>query len=422
MYNHGMNRTPKLRVLFNDAHCNLPSSPHIAQGGPGRFAQTFSHYMTNDRKDVELQSLLFSHNALDDTIFFRKTEDVRTYYEIVYPSELLQSSYKKHYTKKEYFAFLRPWIVELDGIFADAQPDVVFLNGFSLSNWLILNAAARKKIPVVIQHAGIWKKELDISAPHFSPSIHRIFTAMEKDCISNTALQIFLNDFSREAFFSLHKTVLTPEIKKKTIVVPLPVEMPIAKKMTLAKRKHYKIGMVARWDSIKNHAAIFRLASYLKQSTSLQASVTVVTKWAEKLVSDFKTQYEKVVTIVDPMPSKKLLGFYKTQDIIMIPSRFDVSPTVLMEAVLQGKPVLISTMVGWVSDYKTYKLDSLIIDPEASGESIATVLQDLIDNKDTYLLRFKELQQKIIKDHNLLTVYTHYYKLFKKVQRHDSTT
>ena len=115
------------------------------------------------------------------------------------------------------------------------------------------------------------------------------------------------------------------------------------------------------------------------------------------------------------MPPLKLKNFYKSQDIIFIPSRFDVSPTVLMEALLLGKPVIISNRVGWVSDYIKFGLSGLIISPTSSGKVIYNTFSDIITNRDKYITRFNKLQSKIISKHNINVVFKEYYNIFKKL-------
>lgn len=408
-----MSINPPLRVIFNDAHASLPKSKHIPQGGPSRFSAMFTSYFEKHSRDIELQSLLFSHNADNANIFVRKSKGNHDFFEVVYPKEMLQSTYKNETTKKEYITYLKPLLERVGEVFEEAKPDIVFLNGFSLSNWLILETASRRNIPVCIQHAGIWKKELIVSEGAFSPSMRRIFAQFEKEILHKATHQIFLNEFSRDEFFKLHNELLA-SYASKVSVIPLPIEIQKTKKVSLLKKGVYQIGMVARWDRIKNHGAMMRLAEYSKKKGDSFA-FNVVTKWKEGLVSEFKDMYEGMVHIIAPMLPEKLKDFYLAQDIVIIPSRFDVSPTVLMEALLCGKPVIISKNVGWVSDFKKFKLDQMVFDPLASGGNINRVINNLILNADTILPRYNKMQEKIIKENNPEAVFRKYYQLLKKI-------
>lgn len=61
----------KMRILFNDAHANLPKSNTIPQGGVSSFASKFTKKF---EKETELVSLLFSHNSLNNDIYIKKNK------------------------------------------------------------------------------------------------------------------------------------------------------------------------------------------------------------------------------------------------------------------------------------------------------------------------------------------------------------
>lgn len=405
----------KFRVMFNDAHANFPKNNQIPQGGPSSFASKFSKYF-NTQKDIELISMLFSHNQKDDAIFTRKNVYDRDYYELVYPRDKFIESYKIKTTKKEYLDFLEPWIKKMEEVLIESKANLVFLNGFSLTNWIMMEASYRLKIPSIIQHAGLWKKEIITSDGYFSPSISKIFSSFEKETYKKTSHQIFLNEFSKKEFFDIHNL---KNNKQEISIIPLPIEIKTKKKIEIKKQaKQITIGVVSRWDRIKNHGAIYRLAKYI-ENKKLPFKINVVANIQRE--TPFINKYKKIVNIVSPMQPVELKKFYDKQDIVIIPSRFDVSPTVLMEALLQGKPVLISNNVGWVSDFKKFNLKNLIFDYRASGENIYKKIEILLDNNQKYIKEFKKFQNKIINKHNTENVFTEYYKLFKKIIKNDIT-
>lgn len=409
-----MRTKPKIKVLFNDSHVNLTNPNITPQGGPARFAQNFTHYFNIKYKDIELISILFSHNQKDQKVYKKKTSLNHDFYEVVYPREKLSSSYNKNYTKKQYLEYLNPWLKVVSDILDEAKPDLIFLNGFSLSNWLILEIGSSKKIPIIVQHAGIWKKELISSKASFSSSIKKIFSSFEKEIIQKANHQIFLNLFSREEFYRVHKISFDKKISLKTSIIPLPIEVKKVKKVSIHEKKLYNLGMVARWDKIKNHSAIDRLASYYKNN-HIDNNINVVTQWSEQLVSNFKERYQRKVNIIKPMTPQELKKFYDWQDIILIPSRFDVSPTVLMESLLRGKPVLISNKTGWISQYYKLGLGKMTFHPNASAKTINSVIGELINKKDHYLKLFNKFQNIIITEHDEKIVFDQYYNLFLKI-------
>lgn len=408
-----MGNKEKIRVLFNDSHVNLNKNKLTPQGGPSRFANLFAKYF-DKKNNIELISILFTHCKTNENVYTRKTKQSRIFHELVYPRHRLLDTYKKDIAKVEYIKYLQPWLESVKKILDESKPDIVFLNGFGLTNWLLLESAYDKNIPIVVQHAGIWKKELISSSDHFSKSIRRLFSSFEKEIVKKANHQIFLNEFSKKEFFKLHNTKITKEIDKNISVIPLPLQISKVNKIQIKKEFPIQVGIVARWDKIKNHSAVFRLAKYFKNQKS-ENQINVVTKWSIDLKSNFKDKYEKEVNITAPMMPIDLRKFYKKQDIILIPSRFDVSPTVLMEAVIEGKPVIISDQVGWVSDYRDLGLSELTFPYTASGQTINEKINEMIKNRDQFLPKFVCLQNKIVKEHNSDTVFEQYYQLFKKV-------
>jgi glycosyltransferase involved in cell wall biosynthesis len=406
-------QSKKLRILFNDAHANLPWQSHIPQGGPSRFASVFSRYFMK-KGDIELISLLFSHNVKDKKIFVNHIKKDRSYYELIYPRDVLRNTYTKNLSKKDFLSILNPFFIELDKIFVLSKPDVVFLNGYNLTNWMFMETAHRNNVPVVIQHAGIWKKELAVSQRHFSSYMRRLFNALEKEIISKSQHQIFLNDYSRHLFFNLHGVKLSKKILSKTSVIPLPADTASYKKMKIENKGRYKVGMVGRWDNIKNHPAIYRLAAFTRKK-QIPLDINVVTHIPDNSTSQFKKKYEKVVNIYKPMLVERLNSFIDNQNLILVPSKFDVSPTIVMESVINGRPALISGNTGWLDLYNKYGLKKMIVKPSISGSDMYKRIIELMSKRDLYLKKFEGLQKHIRKQHKTETVLAEYYKIFKSV-------
>jgi glycosyltransferase involved in cell wall biosynthesis len=108
-----------------------------------------------------------------------------------------------------------------------------------------------------------------------------------------------------------------------------------------------------------------------------------------------------------------LKQFYQEQDVLIVPSRFDVSPTVVLEALTQGIPVIISKNTGWVDVFKQFGLGSMIIDPTASGARIAQVIGKLQNQHPEYRSRYSKLRTHLLSQHNPRRVFAQYLALFK---------
>jgi hypothetical protein len=187
----------------------------------------------------------------------------RTIYKFTFPQEL---------TKKILRAekFSDPRVILSEPIFRIAKlikkisPDIVFLNGFSLCNWIILEAAHQAKLPIVIQHAGIWWAELEIYKDFFSDAGIKMMKKMEKDSSTFSANEVFLNNFSKKFFI---KNVLKGKAdNKKQIINTLTDKLCFFKKGGQKKyfnfdSEKFNIGLIGRYDRIKNHPAIGELAA-----------------------------------------------------------------------------------------------------------------------------------------------------------------
>ena len=409
----------KVRVLFNDSHVNLPSSTLVPQGGPSRFAQTFASFtINNPQENIELISLLFSASYKGKSDFYVRhhQSEGHTFYELMYAKEGLTKTYTQNFTKAEFVKYLEPWIQGVKKVIRQSNPDIVFLNNIDLRGYIMMRAASEMNIPVTIQHAGIWKKENFLSHKIYSDSIRKIFNSFDKEIIKKTKKQIFLNGMSRDEFFNLHNTPLTDELKKKITIIPLPIEDVPLKDFKETFGKVLRVGVVARWDRIKNHSAVFRLAVYA-QRHNLPIKIISVTKPPAGVRSHFLQRYKTMIQIVEPMSPKLLRNFYHNCDIILMPSRFDVSPTVVAEALSQGVPVITSSQTGWVGHFKKYKLDDCIIGPYDSGKKIADTIFQVSRNFKKYRPRFNLFRDHISQWHSEHIVFKQYYKLFRELSK-----
>ncbi|MBY0328594.1 glycosyltransferase, partial [Patescibacteria group bacterium] len=241
----------------------------------------------------------------------------------------------------------------------------------------------------------------------------KTFYDMERDTIKWCAHHIFLNEFSKNVFIDLY--TIKRQKSFASSVIPLPIELPVlttSNKTTRNKEAAVNIGMVARWDSIKNHSALLRLAqSAIRPKNWTIHSVVAVN--ASR--SDFAKEYVNSITIVEPMPPEKLTRFYEAMDVILLPSNFDVSPTVAAEALLVGKPVIISDQVGWVNDFITVGLKDHVISPNISGTALVNTIRDVVSAINTNSKKYATLVKQIRYDHEPKRVFTEYASVFNSV-------
>lgn len=405
-----MSREKVLKILYNGSHVNKHSSKAVPQGGPSRFASTFRKYFLN-QKDFSLCPLLFTHEDGAEPHLETSGKGNNLFFELKYEKELTRSIYNKKFTRGTLIKYLKPFIEEINKLILDEKPDVVFLNGFGMTNWILLYVAHKNSIPIVMQHAGIWKKEIRNSFNAFSPSVRKIFYDFERDTVRWCDYHIFLNKFSKNKFIELYKSTWTKN--KKAKIIELPIGTKTIKK--ISKSKAYKngdelnIGVVARWDSIKNHSAVLRLAK--SKYKPKEWKINVVTKIP--FISGFAKEYIKYVNIVPPMQPNKLEKFYDEMNIVLLMSRFDVSPTVVAESMLAGTPIVISDRVGWQDEFMSCGLEDHIVSTKISGKRLVNVINRVmlkrLDNERKYAL----LRSFINKNHSPSAVMKKYSEVFK---------
>lgn len=399
----------KINILYNESHSNLHTQTLNPQGGPSRFSQSFRDYFLA-KKEVNLIPVLFSHEDGNKKPYIRTTsQDSKEFFELVYDRNSINSFYKKNITKPHLIKHLAPWIAQLEEFFEGKKPDLIFLNGFGLTNWMLLHVAHKKNIPVAIQHAGVWKKEVQRVKEGFSPAIRKIFYDLERDTARWCAMHIFLNTYSKKVFMDAYKKALKKKIP--SIVIPLPISVAAIPKNKKNKSGKVSIGIVARWDSIKNHTAILRLAS--SKFLPSHWSVNAVTRIPRP--SDFSKKYTEVVTIHKPMSPELLTNFYASTDITILLSHFDVSPTVIAESFAAGTPVIISDKVGWQDEYKACGLEDHIVPTRIGGKTLVAVIKKVLSQQSKNTTKYKKFSKYVARTHSPKKVFDDYFSLFQSI-------
>lgn len=397
-----------MRILSNDYASNVPDNPSVGHGGPAQFAAGFSDFVSS-RGHKWIGVYLRPGECPDGTAPFEVsgTAGSRSYVSFVFSRPHLQAfmQSRKHIDARAWFG---PQIASLRELIREHRPEVLFLNGFSVFAWALMEAARLEGLPIVIQHAGIAQVEFEMYRHLYSSVARRAVLKMEQEIVQAATKQVFLNAFSRDAFCRR----VAPVPKAQSAIIPLPFQKHFLAKVPKARGKKggsFVIGCVARWDRIKNHDAFLRLAKEAGRR-GLDWTFRAVTKIPDTAVQKrFKDAYRKTVDIVPPMPSAELLGFYRSVDLLVLPSHFDVSPTVVMEAALQGKTTVISPNVGWVSEYRANGLRGAVVDFSDEAEAVDR-MQALL--KKSPSVRFRRMVRVA---HAPARVFATYLRLFRSV-------
>lgn len=398
-----------MRILSNEYHSNVPHEDKKTQGGTAKFALSLSQFVT-EHGHVWIGVL---GTKDDPTTIYRELASIndKISYTEIYLPHISSSALQKIESKVELHEYFKNDINVVADFMKKTKPDVVFLNGFSSFAWLLYAAAKKCAIPVAIQHAGIMKIEVEQYSDFFSEAGAMMCFEMERETTSNAAMNIFLNKYSEKMLTKAHNLGSI----QNSCVIPLPDSgWELSDEPIIKKNKEVTLGVVARWDRIKNHEGILALAEEIKKQ-SLPWNIQVVTTIIESTKKlEMKARYRELIEIVPPMSHEDLRHFYSQLDIALLPSHFDVSPHVVMEAISVNVPTLISPHVGWVSEYEENNMQDWIIsfdDPKKVIERIRLLL------KRESLPETKKLANFIKICHNKDTIYTSYLNIFEDLQK-----
>lgn len=294
------------------------------------------------------------------------------------------------------------------------NPDIVLLNGYSIVNWYILRAAKDLGLPVVMAHHGLWFKEMNTIGNDMSNATEKMLREMEKDITRFADKEIFLNEYSRDEY----SRKLIKVRAGRNQIIPLPYNPLFNTKFTAPLKlkavdsEKIKIGMVSRWDPVKSPQKFMALAREAKkQKLPWKFYAVIKLKYNYKEIDKYKKDFSKHINVIPQLPQEELKSFYRQMDLLVLPSRFDTSPTVIMEAALQGKPTVISSTVGWVSEYKRFKAGEWVINFDNSKEAVKKITALIGSNKNSFTKFAKHIKIK----HSPKNVFAEYDKLLRKL-------
>ncbi len=399
-----------MRILTNGFPTNLPDSETISQGGPANFARLFINHIIESHLEHRWVGVVMerapSNVASIKEIF---SSSFRCYFRLRVPAPALQRILK---AKKgtESAVVLKAPIQRLVELIEQEKPDVVFLNGFGLLNWMLLKAAERTGTPVVIQHAGIWHKELGLHKQLYSEQGRKLMEEMEREATRIAAVEIFLNGWSRDYY----RSVVAPGDVRRTEIIPLPFDFTTFRQLSETIRTSQfefdatvvHIGVIARWDEIKNHTAILEMAKEAEKRKLPWKFHAVVEIPDTKKHDKASREYRQYIDVIKPLDRAGISDFCRSVDLLILPSLFDVSPTVVLEAIALETPIAISPTVGYVEDFMACDAASWVVNPSNAAMAV-DALQNITGKKMPLRLRERLLE---IHDHRM--VFSKYLEIF----------
>lgn len=236
-------------------------------------------------------------------------------------------------------------------------PDLIVISGFSLKMWYLARAAMRLKIPYLMSHHGMWFAEI---APTLPQAAQDRMRRMEFEATMGAVQNVYLNHWS----ITQLRQEYPQSDRDNDVVIPLPfnpifLEPTPPMDLSVEEGSLPIVGFVGRWDPIKNPALIREVAE--RSSTWRIVAPLIVGQRAS--LQDEEEKFLRAVRVIPPLAPESLAKFYRACDLLILPSRFDVNPTVVMEAALQGKGTIITNTVGWYDAYVRHDMTDWIAQP-----------------------------------------------------------
>jgi len=211
----------KIVIAFNVHKSDILEKGKASQeGGPMRFSSEFKKYFSKD-KDVVLKPIVFSYEDAKSSMRIHTIQGIG-FAETICNKQLFQDLHKGLVSRKLLPSVVQEYVSLLTEYLIKNQVTIVFLNGFAITNWLLMYAAKSINIPVVMQHAGIFLEDISAGGKKPEPEVRKIFFALEKDTVDMVDHHIFLNTFSKKRFEELYKNA----IGMKTSIIPIPINVP----------------------------------------------------------------------------------------------------------------------------------------------------------------------------------------------------
>ncbi len=143
------------------------------------------------------------------------------------------------------------------------------------------------------------------------------------------------------------------------------------------------VGYVGRLDPIKGLVTLLEAFEIVRGQTPETKLVFVGPDFGMKRILSWMINKRKLrgVLFLDPVPYRLLVDIYRSLDVVVAPSLFEVFGMSTLEAMACGRPV-ISTTVGGVSDLIADGHNGFLVRP-GDHEMLANRIVDVLQNEET---------------------------------------
>lgn len=166
------------------------------------------------------------------------------------------------------------------------------------------------------------------------------------------------------------------------------VDMDTFHHVTTIPRKQFTIGCVANFWKIKDHITLIRSVEILSRRYLLNVKALLVgTGFTLEECKQYVASHnlQDAIEFYDNMPHHKLINFYNSLDLFVLPSYWDTLGCVYLEAYACGVPFMAAEGTG-IKELIPVEEQSKWIAPKSDPEKLALMIKDYIDNRPEQIL------------------------------------
>jgi glycosyltransferase involved in cell wall biosynthesis len=228
---------------------------------------------------------------------------------------------------------------------------------------------------------------------------------MESDIVRLSDKNVFISQYSLKQY----EKHLVKVPRSKLEVIPLPYNPVFLKSSKPNKPKKLKIGFFARWDKVKNHEAYLALARTAKEM-GLDWEFYTLAQIGESYTfyQHIYHEYVKRIKILKPVTADRMPAMYAKMDVLVLPSKFETFSGVVMESLMQNRPILVSPGVALAQTLKRNGLGKWVDkfdNPKATLRKIEWLSRQKVP---------ASLRKQLIKENSPKRIFDRYHKLLKE--------
>jgi glycosyltransferase involved in cell wall biosynthesis len=190
--------------------------------------------------------------------------------------------------------------------------------------------------------------------------------------------------------------------------VKISIEKDVLKKQ-LALSENKIIMFVGRFHKEKGVDVLVKAFKKLFQIDKKVVLVMIGEGEEEKMLREYCSVNNLPVHILSP--KKNIFDYYNIADIIVLPSRIDPFPFVMLETGLIQKPFIGSDVDG-ISELIKHRVNGLLFESENVSELVNSI-QMILEDKELAAQLAKKLNNDVITNHSVEKVITSYIEFFK---------